>query len=277
MRGVVEEHPLSDYLRMDRIPHIWCEGCGLGILLNSFVQALKELDFDMDRLAVISGIGCTGRSSGYVKADSFHTTHGRAIAFATGVKVANPRLKVVVISGDGDLFAIGGNHFIHAARRNVDMLVICANNFNYGMTGGQVGPTTPIGSRTQTSPYGNIEQPFNLSALAACSGAVYVSRWTTLHVRRLKESIKKGLQKKGFSFIEVIAPCSTVYGRYNRLGDGLDMMNELKEHTTIKHGVYPTEATIEPGKEIIIGDFVDAEKPEYSDMVQSLIDKHRGE
>jgi len=277
MRSVVEEYPLSDYLRMDRIPHIWCEGCGLGILLNSFVHALKELDYDMDSLAVISGIGCTGRSSGYVKADSFHTTHGRAIAFATGVKVAKPKLKVVVISGDGDLFAIGGNHFIHAARRNVDMLVICANNFNYGMTGGQVGPTTPTGSRTQTSPYGNIEQPFNLSALAACSGAVYVSRWTTLHVRRLKESIKKGLQKKGFSFIEVIAPCSTVYGRYNRLGNGLDMMNELKEYTTIKHGVYPTEATIEPGKEIIIGDFVDAEKPEYSDMVQSLIDKHRGE
>ncbi|MFB0557943.1 MAG: thiamine pyrophosphate-dependent enzyme [Candidatus Bathyarchaeia archaeon] len=275
MSSETVEYPLSEYLRMDRIPHIWCEGCGLGILLNSFGQALKELDFNTDRLVVVSGIGCAGRTSGYVKSDAFHTTHGRAIAFATGVKVANPKLKVVVISGDGDLFAIGGNHFIHAARRNVDMLVICSNNFNYGMTGGQVGPTTPIGSRTQTSPYGNIEQPFNLSALAACSGAVYVSRWTTLHVRRLKESIKRGLQKNGFSFIEVISPCPIVFGRYNRLGEALDMMNDLKEHSTIKYGIYPTEATIEPGKEIVIGDFVDIEKPEYSDMVQALIEKHR--
>ncbi len=277
MSDAVGEHPLADYLRMDRVPHIWCDGCTLGILLNSFVQALKDLEFDMDKLVVVSGIGCTGRASGYVKADSFHTTHGRAIAFATGVKIANPELKVVVISGDGDLFAIGGNHFIHAARRNIDMLVICANNFNYGMTGGQGGPTTPIGSRTQTSPYGNIEQPFNLSAMAACSGAVYVSRWTTLHARRLTESIKKGLQKKGFAFIEAIAPCHTVYGRYNRLGDGLAMMKALRDNTIIKNGIYPTEATIEPEKEIIAGEFLDIEKPEYSDLVQALIEKHKEE
>ena len=277
MNGETAEHPLAEYLRMDRVPHIWCEGCGLGTMLNSFVQALRDLDFDMDKLVVVSGIGCTGRASGYIKSDSFHTTHGRAIAFATGVKVADPDLKVVVISGDGDLFAIGGNHFIHAARKNVDMLVICANNFNYGMTGGQGGPTTPIGSRTQTSPYGNIEQPFNLSALAACSGAVYVSRWTTLNVRRLTESIKKGLQKKGFSFIEVIAPCATVYGRYNRLGDGLDMMMDMKKHTVVKHGIYPTEATIELGKEIVVGEFIDIEKTEYTERIQALIEKHKEE
>ena len=276
MSDLQKEYPLKDYLRMDRIPHIWCEGCGLGVLLNSFAQALKDLDFDMNRLVVVSGIGCAGRASGYIKSDAFHTTHGRALAFATGARVANPRLKVVVISGDGDLFAIGGNHFIHAARRNVDMLVICSNNFNYGMTGGQMGPTTPSGSNTTTTPYGNIEYPFNLSALAASAGAVYVSRWTTLHVRRLTESIKKGLQKKGFSFIEVIAPCPTVYGRYNKLGDGLEMMAALKAHTTIKHGVHPTEATIEPDKEIIVGEFVDMEKPEYSDMIQALIKKYGG-
>jgi 2-oxoglutarate ferredoxin oxidoreductase subunit beta len=277
MNGETAEHPLAEYLRMDRVPHIWCEGCGLGTMLNSFVQALRDLDFDMDKLVVVSGIGCTGRASGYIKSDAFHTTHGRAIAFATGVKVADPDLKVVVISGDGDLFAIGGNHFIHAARRNVDMLVICANNFNYGMTGGQGGPTTPIGSRTQTSPYGNIEQPFNLSALAACSGAVYVSRWTTLHVRRLTESIKKGLQKKGFSFIEVVAPCPTVYGRYNRLGNGLEMMRDIKKHTVVKHGIYPTEATIEPGKEVVVGEFIDIEKTEYTERIQALIEKHKEE
>ena len=274
MSSVIHEHPLTEYFRTDRIPHIWCEGCGLGILLNSFAQALKDLDFDMDRLVVVSGIGCAGRASGYIKSDAFHTTHGRAIAFATGVKIANPKLKVAVISGDGDLFAIGGNHLIHAARRNIDMLVICSNNFNYGMTGGQVGPTTPTGSRTMTSPYGNIEHPFNLSALAACAGATYVSRWTVLHVRRLTEAIKKGLQKKGFSFIEVVTPCPIVYGRYNRLGSGLDMMKEMQAHTVIKHGIYPTEATIEPGKEIIVGEFVDIEKPEYSDMIHALSKKY---
>lgn len=276
MSSVIQDHPLSEYLRTDRVPHIWCEGCGLGILLNSFAQALKDLDFDMDRLVVVSGIGCAGRASGYIKSDAFHTTHGRAIAFATGVKVANPKLKPVVISGDGDLFAIGGNHLIHAARRNIDMLVICSNNFNYGMTGGQVGPTTPTGSRTMTSPYGNIEHPFNLSALTACAGATYVSRWTVVHVRRLTEAIKKGLQKKGFSFIEVVTPCPIVYGRYNRLGSGLDMMKEMQAHTVIKHGIYPTEATIEPGKETIVGEFVDIEKPEYSDMVHAL-SKEQGE
>jgi len=276
MSDLQKEYPLKDYLRMDRIPHIWCEGCGLGVLLNAFAQALKDLDFDMDRLVLVSGIGCAGRASGYIKSDAFHTTHGRALAFATGARVANPRLKVVVISGDGDLFAIGGNHFIHAARRNIDMLVICSNNFNYGMTGGQLGPTTPTGSNTTTSPYGNIELPFNLSALAASAGAVHVSRWTTLHVRRLTESIKKGLQKKGFSFIEVIAPCPTVYGRYNKLGDGLEMMMALKAHTVIKHGIHPTEATIEPEREIIVGEFVDTEKPEYSDMIQAQIKKYSG-
>ncbi|MFB0568459.1 MAG: 2-oxoacid:ferredoxin oxidoreductase subunit beta [Nitrososphaeria archaeon] len=267
------KHPLDDILRMDRIPHIWCEGCGLGTTLNCFAGALKELDFDLDRLAIVSGIGCAGRASGYVNADAFHTTHGRAIAFATGVKVANPDLKIVVLSGDGDLFAIGGNHFIHAARRNVDMLVICSNNFNYGMTGGQVGPTTPSHALTMTTPYGNIEHPFNLVALAAASGAVFVSRWTTLHVTRLTESIKKGLQKKGFSFIEVIAPCPVVYGRYNKLGDALKMMKDMKARSVIRHGIHPHEAEIDPDRRIVIGDFVDIEKPEYSDRLRALVEK----
>ena len=143
-QNLIDQHALSKYLRTERMPHIWCEGCGNGILLNCFLSALNELKIDLDKVVVVSGIGCIGRAAGYVKTDSFHTTHGRAIAFATGVKLANPDLKVVVISGDGDLFAIGGNHFIHAARRNVDIKVICANNFNYGMTGGQYGPTTPL-------------------------------------------------------------------------------------------------------------------------------------
>src|SRR5512136_2586685 len=150
----VVENPVERYLRTERMPHIWCPGCGIGTTVNCFTRAVDEVGYDLDRLAIVSGIGCTGRVAGYLKLDSFHTTHGRAIPFATGLKLANPELKVVVYSGDGDLIAIGGNHFIHAARRNVDMTVILINNFNYAMTGGQVGPTTPVGAIGTTAPLG---------------------------------------------------------------------------------------------------------------------------
>jgi len=263
----VAEHPLLRYIRRDRLPHIWCPGCGIGVVLNAFATALQELNFDMDRLVVISGIGCAGRASGYFAADSFHTTHGRAIAFATGVKVANPHLKPVVISGDGDLFAIGGNHLIHAARRNVDMLVICINNFNYGMTGGQLGPTTPVEARTSTSPYGNLEHPFNLVSVAAASGAVYVARWTALHARRLAKSLEKALQKKGFSFVEVISPCPTLFGRYNRLGSGLDSMKRFRDIAVIRNFTDPMKAEIDYRTRIVCGEFVDIEKPEFTELL----------
>ncbi|HDJ26141.1 MAG TPA: 2-oxoacid:ferredoxin oxidoreductase subunit beta [Candidatus Bathyarchaeota archaeon] len=253
------------------IPHIWCPGCGNGIILSAFLKALDELEFDMDRLAVISGIGCMGRVAGYVNADAFHTTHGRALALAFGLKVVRPELKVVVISGDGDLFAIGGNHFIHAARRNVDMLVICSNNFNYGMTGGQLGPTTPLGARTTTTPYQNIEHPFNLVQLAAAAGAVYVARWTVVHPRRLKESIKKALGKRGFCFIEVISACTEGYGRRNELRSALEFMKWLREVSVIAEGVGPEGAYIGRDK-IVVGEFVDIEgKPEYTELLWSLI------
>lgn len=270
-------HPYEKYIRGDRLPHIFCEGCGIGIILGCFARALTELDFDMDRLVVVSGIGCVGRSSGYFLCDGYHTTHGRAIPFATGVKVANPDLKVAVMSGDGDLFAIGGNHFIHAARRNVDMLVICSNNYNYGMTGGQVGPTTPLGARSITSPYGNVEQPFNLVHLAAASGAVYVARWTTMHPRRLTESMIKGLQKLGFCFIEVISPCPAIFGRYNRLGTGLEMMKNLVKSSVIMHRCDPDKTAIEWGPKgetkIVVGEFVDIERPEFIQGLRGLIEK----
>jgi len=263
-------HPLEDYLRRRMIPHIWCEGCGNGTILNCFIMALNELKLDPNEVVVVSGIGCIGRISGYTNTDAYHTTHGRAIAFATGVKLAKPELKVVVISGDGDLFAIGGNHFIHAARRNLDMPVICANNFNYGMTGGQYGPTTPLNAWTTTTPYGNVEHPFNLVHLAAASGAVYVARWTTLHVRRLTESIKKALQKEGFSFIEVITPCPEIYGRYNKMRTGVDMMNWFKQASEIQHYSDPAKAEITPEK-IIVGEFVDVEKPSYGRLLSEMI------
>ncbi|MFQ5999332.1 MAG: 2-oxoacid:ferredoxin oxidoreductase subunit beta [Candidatus Bathyarchaeia archaeon] len=265
-------HPLQRFLRKEMIPHIWCAGCGNGIILNCFARALDELNIDLNKVVVVSGIGCIGRISGYTNTDSFHTTHGRSIAFATGVKLAKPELKVVVISGDGDLFAIGGNHFIHAARRNMDIKVICANNFNYGMTGGQHSPTTPLDAWTTTTPYRNIEHPFNLVHLAAGSGAVYVARWTAFHVRRLTESIKKALQKEGFSFIEVITPCPEIYGRYNKMGTAIDMMKWLIKASKIRHGYDPAKAEITPTR-IIVGEFVDIEKPSYGRLLHEMIAK----
>ncbi len=265
-------HPYSKYLRAEMMPHIWCPGCGNGIVLNCFAHALDELKFDLDKLVVVSGIGCIGRTAGYVNADSFHTTHGRALAFASGVKLANPELEVVVISGDGDLFAIGGNHFIHAARRNMGIKVLCANNLNYGMTGGQQGPTTPLESITTTSPYGSIENPFNLVHLAAASGSTYVARWTTLHVRRLTQSIKKMLQKKGFSFVEVLAQCPEIYGRYNKMRSGLEMMSWFKRASVVENFTDPSKAEISVDK-IPVGEFVDVEKLSYEKMLHEKISK----
>ena len=263
-------HPLSKYLRKAMMPHIWCSGCGNGIILNCFVHAVDELQIDLKKLVVVSGIGCIGRVAGYVNTNSFHTTHGRPIAFATGVKLANPDLEVVVISGDGDLFAIGGNHFIHAARRNIGIKVICANNFNYGMTGGQQGPTTLLDAFTTTTPYGNIEHPFNLVHLAAASGATYVARWTTLHVRRLTRSIKKMLQKEGFSFIEVVSPCPEIFGRRNKMRTGLQMMEWFKEVSVVEHFSDPSKAEITPER-IVVGEFVDMEKPCYEKLLYEKI------
>jgi 2-oxoglutarate ferredoxin oxidoreductase subunit beta len=263
-------HPLSKYLRADMMPHIWCPGCGNGIVLNCFVHALDELKTDLDKLVVVSGIGCIGRTAGYTNTDSFHTTHGRAIAFATGVKLASPELEVVIISGDGDLFAIGGNHFIHAARRNIGVKVICANNFNYGMTGGQLGPTTPLESLTTTSPYGNIEHPFNLVHLAAAAGAIYVARWTTLHVRRLTQSIKKMMQKEGFCFIEVISPCPEIFGRYNKMRTGLEMMEWFKKASVVESFSDPAKAEITKEK-IVVGEFVDTQKLSYEKLFHEKI------
>jgi 2-oxoglutarate ferredoxin oxidoreductase subunit beta len=265
-------HPFSKYLRAEMMPHIWCPGCGNGIVLNCFAHALDELKYDLDKLVVISGIGCIGRTAGYVNADSFHTTHGRALAFATGVKLANPELEVVVISGDGDLFAIGGNHFIHAARRNMGIKVLCANNLNYGMTGGQQGPTTPLESFTATSPYGSIEHPFNLVHLAAASGSTYVARWTTLHVRRLTQSIKKMLTKKGFCFIEVLAQCPEIYGRHNKMRSGLEMMSWFKRASVVENFSDPAKAEISAEK-IPVGEFVDIEKLSYEKMLHEKISK----
>jgi len=256
---LLESHPLDPFLRGDRMPHIWCPGCGAGNVMAAYINAIKNLDFDLKRHIVVSGIGCTGRIPGYINLDSFHTTHGRAIPFATGLKLANPDLVVTVISGDGDLFAIGGNHFLHAARRNVNLLVVCVNNYIYGMTGGQLAPTTPLDNITTTSPFGNFEHPFNLPYLAMASGAVYVARWTTIHLRRLIGSMEKAMMKPGFSFIEVLSPCPTGYGRLNKKGDALDVARFFQQKSIIKHGSDPFDAGVREGKEIILGEFINRE------------------
>ena len=268
-----EKHPLDAYLRVDRLPHIWCPGCGLGVVLNCFLRGLLKSGLTLDKVAVVSGIGCAGRVAGYIKLDSFHTTHGRAIPFATGLKLANPGLKVVVFSGDGDLVAIGGNHLIHAARRNIDITVLCANNFNYGMTGGQLGPTTPLTARTTTSPYGNIEQPFNIPYLVAASGAVYVARWTTAQVSRLEKAITEALLKRGLSLVEVISPCPTYYGRMNKQPTGLEQMKYFRRNSVIKPDIDLKYADIKLNGQIVVGKFVDIERPFIPNLQDRANDK----
>jgi 2-oxoglutarate ferredoxin oxidoreductase subunit beta len=268
MTSPVLQHPVEAYLRSDRMPHIWCPGCGIGTSLNCFVRALLESHADRDRLAIVSGIGCTGRVAGYLGLDGFHTTHGRAIPFATGLKLANPELQVVVYSGDGDLFAIGGNHFIHAARRNLDIKVICVNNMIYAMTGGQTAPTTPSHALTSTAPYGCHEPSFNLPFLAESAGASYVARWTVYHVRQLTRSIQEVLRKRGFCFIEVLSPCPTLYQRRNKLGDALETMRYYRKMSKVKHGAPTAEAELSMQGEIIVGKFVDRERPDYIESMK---------
>ncbi len=261
------QNPVNSYLRLERMPSIWCPGCGIGTTVNCFTRALTEAAGNLDKVAIVSGIGCTGRVAGYLNLDSFHTTHGRAIPFATGLKLANPELNVVVYSGDGDLSAIGGNHLIHAARRNADLMVVCVNNFTYGMTGGQVTPTTPEPAIASTTPYGAYEPTFNLPFLADSSGATFVARWTTFHVRQLAKTMAEALKKKGFRFIEIIAPCPTLYLRRNRLGEGLDEMKHFKDKSVIKNGCDSREANLDFRGPIVVGKFVDRERPTNAELM----------
>jgi 2-oxoglutarate ferredoxin oxidoreductase subunit beta len=270
-------NPIEPFLRTDRMPHIWCPGCGIGTTVNSFARALIESNIDLKSLALVSGIGCTGRVAGYVKLDSFHTTHGRAIPFATGLKLANPKLKVVVYSGDGDLSAIGGNHLIHAARRNIDLKVICVNNLIYAMTGGQTAPTTPGHAITATNPYGAYEPAFNLPHLVEAAGAVYVARWTTFHVRQMARAISEMFQRKGFCFLEIISPCPTLYQRRNQMGDGLDTMKYYKEKSKVRNGSPTSEAGLTLTGDIIVGKFVDRDRPDYLSLLRTQMHESLGE
>jgi len=267
---------IDAYLRSDRMPHIWCAGCGIGPTVGCFIRAIERAGLNPDKIALVSGIGCSGRAAGYVKLDSFHTTHGRAIPFATGLKLGNPDLNLVVFSGDGDLIAIGGNHLIHSARRNMDMTIICINNFNYGMTGGQVGPTTPLDARSTTTPYGNFEYPFNVPYLVAASGATYVARWTVLHARQLERSIAEAMTKPGFSFIEVLSPCPALYGRMNKQSRGMDTMRSFQEKSIVRNGADPKDVSLNADGPIIVGKFVDIERPTFWDYQIQVLERAQG-
>ncbi len=259
-------HPQDELLRTDRLPHIWCPGCGIGAVFSCVISAIQKSGVPYDDVAMVSGIGCTGRMAGYIKLDSFHTTHGRAIPFATGLKLARPQSSVLVCSGDGDLVAIGGNHFIHAARRNLDIKIICVNNLNYGMTGGQLAPSTPFGAKTTTSPIGCPEEPFNFCYLAAACGAVYVARWTSLHIRRLTDSITEAMTKPGFSFVEVLTPCPTAFGRRNKMRKSLDIIKFYHEHSVIRNNIDPKDAGLDFNDKLVVGKFIDTQRPTFSDM-----------
>lgn len=252
-----------DWYRAERLPHIYCAGCGNGTVINCTLAAVEELEWRKEDVVFVSGIGCSSRAPGYIDTDGLHTTHGRALAFATGVKLAKPDLHVVIFTGDGDLAAIGGNHFIHACRRNVDMTVICMNNQIYGMTGGQGSPTTPRGAISSTTPYGSEEDVFDLSLLAIAAGANYVARWTSYHVKELTKAIRVGLEVPGFSFIEAMVQCPTGYGRKNKLKEGIDMLDWMRSHSILlpKKERLEREGKTVPSDMITLGEFTRRERP----------------
>jgi len=256
---------LEKYLRLENLPTIWCAGCGLGTDMRSIVKAFDTLELDPDMTVLVSGIGCSSRMPAYVDVNTVHTTHGRAIAFATGIKLANHDLNVIVVSGDGDAAAIGGNHLIHACRRNINITVVVLNNSNYGMTSGQYSPLTPQGSIATTSPYGNVEQSWDLCDLARASGATYVARSTTFHYELITKLVTKGIEHKGFSFIEVITQCPTYFGRFNLAGSPTDMLKDQKTHSIrIERSDGAEEA-------ITIGELYKREAREYCDHYDELI------
>lgn len=263
---------IKNNLRTSRLPHIWCPGCGHGILMRAIAVAIEDLKLDKDKVCIVSGIGCSSRAAGYMDFNTIHTTHGRALAFATGIKLANPDLHVIVISGDGDLTAIGGNHFIHACRRNIDITAIVFNNNIYGMTGGQYSPTTPNGDFATTAPFGNIDKPFDICDLACGAGASFVARGTVYHVPSTIGYIKKGLMHKGFSVVEGLSICPTYYGRKNKKGSAVALMNELKDKSiNISKKNTIDEKDLE-GK-ISIGIFKDIITPEYTAEYKKVLDK----
>jgi len=255
---------IHKYLRHDKkFPHVWCPGCGNGVILGSLIRAIDRLGLEKDEIVLASGIGCSGRMPVYVDFNTLHTTHGRSLTFATGIKLAKPSLTVITVMGDGDATAIGGNHFIHAARRNLNLTAIIINNQIYGMTGGQFSPTTPYGCNASTAPYGHIEQAFSIAELAVTAGASFVGRGTVYHVQLLDKLIENAISKPGFSVVEVISNCHIHFGRRNKMGNPVAMLEWMRDNavTVEKAGTMTTESLEE---KFTIGILADVEKPIYT-------------
>jgi len=272
-----EEHSAYSYLRQTKkFPNVWCSGCGIGIVMGALIRAVDRMGLSKDDVAVVSGIGCTGRMPVYLDFNTMHTTHGRALAFATGLKLAQPKLKVIVVMGDGDALAIGGNHFIHAARRNIDLTAIIVNNSIYGMTGGQYSPTTPLDLRATTAPYGNIEPPFPVCDLAMAAGASFVARSTVYHAVELDRYIEQAIRKNGFSLVEAVSYCHTTFGRINKLGTAVEMMRQLKDNS-VTRAADDKLTPQERGGKIVRGVLCDLDKPEYTALYDQVIERARAD
>jgi len=271
MKQQSESRVHERYLRHSKkFPNVWCAGCGIGIVLGTIIRAVDDLGLEKNEVAMISGIGCTGRMPVYVDFNTMHTTHGRALAFATGLKMVKPEMKVIVVMGDGDALAIGGNHFIHAARRNIGLAAIVVNNAAYGMTGGQHSPTTPQDIKTATTPYGHIEQQFPIAELAATAGASFVARSTVYHVRELESYIAQAISKEGFTLVEAVSYCHTTLGRINRWGTAPDMMRRLKDQSvTLKQA--EGMSSEERESRIVRGIFAERDIPEYTKRYDQII------
>jgi 2-oxoglutarate ferredoxin oxidoreductase subunit beta len=266
---------MEKYLRVSKLPHIWCAGCGHGIVTQAIIRAIDEVGLDTEKTVIVSGIGCSSRAPGYMNFDTLHTTHGRAIPFATGLKMANPELKIILISGDGDAAAIGGNHLIHAARRNIDMTVVCYNNNIYGMTSGQYSPLTPLGSYASTAPYGMVEPSFDLCDLVAGAGGTFVARSTTYHARHLTNVVKEAIRHKGFSFVDALSQCPTYYGRRNKLRTAQDMMNWFRDRSVPVSSWDKTAPEERKGK-FPIGVLKNVEAPELTEVYAKVVERAKG-
>jgi 2-oxoglutarate ferredoxin oxidoreductase subunit beta len=260
---------IKDYLRERFFPHLWCPGCGHGMILNGLLQAIEKLGLSKNEIVMVSGIGCSSRITGYVDFHTLHTIHGRALAFATGVKMARPELNLIVPMGDGDALAIGGNHFIHAARRNIDITAIVMNNRIYGMTGGQYSPLSGENIRATTAPYLTIDPGFDVVALAKGAGATFVARTTTYHIHQMTEVIRQAILHEGFSVVEVLSQCPTYFGRKNKAGDAVDMIQHFKENTT----AIGSKAKKENPDLIERGIFVQKDTPEYCNEYDKMVQK----
>ena len=264
------------YMRIDHLPQIWCPGCGNGVIMRDVAVAIDELIHDEENpinredIVIVSGIGCSSRAAGYLDFNSIHTTHGRAIAFASGIKMANPKLHVIVLTGDGDCSAIGGNHLIHAARRNLGLTVICFNNDIYGMTGGQYSPTTPNGDKATTAPYGNVDRPFDIANLASGAGASFSARGDVYHARETIDIIKKAILHKGFSLVDVYSICPTYYGRKNKKGDAVEMLKWQKDNL-VPTARYYSMSEEERADKKLIGILSFNDYPEYTEEYAKII------